>query len=102
MRRRSFIKKASLLAGGLTFLDQAALPAYTGPLKANPLPKWKGFNVLDFFSPSPTPSPRPTTEEHLMWMRDWGFDFVRIPMAYPHYLDFDRSRDIQPDEVYKI
>jgi aryl-phospho-beta-D-glucosidase BglC (GH1 family) len=35
-------------------------------------------------------------------MRDWGFDFVRIPMAYPSYLDIDRSRDIAPDDVYKV
>jgi endoglucanase len=100
MRRRSFIKNASVLASGLTLLSEVTVAART--VRANPLPKWKGFNVLDFFSPSPARSPRPTTEDHLLWMRDWGFDFVRIPMAYPHYLDFDRSRDIQPDEVYKI
>jgi aryl-phospho-beta-D-glucosidase BglC (GH1 family) len=35
-------------------------------------------------------------------MTDWGFDFVRLPMAYPSYLDIDRSRDIGPDEVYKV
>lgn len=35
-------------------------------------------------------------------MSDWGFDFVRIPIAYPYYLSFDRSRNITPEEVYKI
>jgi aryl-phospho-beta-D-glucosidase BglC (GH1 family) len=35
-------------------------------------------------------------------MSDWGFDFVRVPMAYPCYLDFDRSRDITPEEVYQF
>jgi endoglucanase len=34
-------------------------------------------------------------------MRDWGFDFVRLPMAYPRYLSFDRSRDITKEEIYK-
>jgi hypothetical protein len=29
-----------------------------------------------------------------------GFDFVRIPMAYPRYLSFDRTRDITKEEVY--
>jgi len=67
----------------------------------NALPKWKGFNVLDFFSPRPGRG-NPTTEEDLKWMRDWGFDFIRIPMAYPAYLEFDRSRDIRPDEVYQV
>jgi aryl-phospho-beta-D-glucosidase BglC (GH1 family) len=35
-------------------------------------------------------------------MKDWGFDFIRLPMAYPRYVDFDRSRHITPDEVCKI
>jgi aryl-phospho-beta-D-glucosidase BglC (GH1 family) len=35
-------------------------------------------------------------------MSDWGFAFVRIPMAYPSYLNIDRSRNITPDEVYQI
>jgi endoglucanase len=68
----------------------------------NPLPRWKGFNLLDFFSPSPGGSQRGSTEDDFKWMSDWGFDFVRIPMAYPSYLEFDRSRDITPDEVYQI
>ncbi|TDW99110.1 glycoside hydrolase family 5 protein [Dinghuibacter silviterrae] len=100
MRRRNFIKNAGLLAGGLAFLDHEALAAGTG--KTNPLPKWKGFNLLDFFSPNPAPYGHPTIEDHILWMRDWGFDYVRIPMAYPHYLQFDRSRDITTDEVYHI
>jgi aryl-phospho-beta-D-glucosidase BglC (GH1 family) len=37
-----------------------------------------------------------------MWMRDWGFDFVRIPMAYPSYLDIDHDKKITPEEVYRI
>ncbi len=37
-----------------------------------------------------------------MWMRDWGFDFVRIPIAYPYYLDIDRSKNITADDVYRI
>jgi endoglucanase len=35
-------------------------------------------------------------------MSDWDFNFVRIPMAYPSYLKFDRSRNINPGEVYNI
>ena len=69
----------------------------------NSLPRWKGFNLLDYFSPS---LPRnsnsdKTTEDDFKWMSDWGFDFVRLPMAYPRYLSFDRSKDITVEEVYK-
>jgi hypothetical protein len=35
-------------------------------------------------------------------MVDWGFDFVRLPMAYPRYVEFDRSKHISPEEVCKI
>lgn len=68
----------------------------------NKLPKWKGFNLLDFFSPDPKNSRPGTTEEHLQWMRDWGFDFVRLPIAYPYYLDIDRSRNITAEDTYKL
>ncbi len=101
--RRSFIKKAAVLTGGVSVSGQAVL-GMSGRLKdlQNPLPKWKGFNLMDFFSPNPQRAYGKSTEEDFKWMSDWGFDFVRIPMAYPAYLEFDRSRDITPDEVYQI
>lgn len=67
------------------------------------MPKWKGFNLLDFFAPNPTDNWFPITlEQHFKWMQDWGFDFVRIPIAYPTYLKIDRSRNITPEETYQI
>jgi len=100
MERRSFIKHTGLLAAGWSLASAAmAMPQ----IKRNTLPKWKGFNLLDFFTPGRAgTNPNKTTEAHFRWMRDWGFDFVRIPIAYPCYLSFDRSRNITPDEVYKI
>ena len=68
----------------------------------NKLPKWKGFNLTDFNTPNPSSNRRSTTEDHLKWMHDWGFDFVRLPIAYPYYLNFDRSKKITPEEVYQI
>jgi len=68
----------------------------------NALPRWKGFNLLDFFSPDPANARDATSEEYFKWMADWGFNFVRIPMAYPSYIDIDRSKNITPDDVYKI
>jgi aryl-phospho-beta-D-glucosidase BglC (GH1 family) len=100
LQRRTFIRNSSLAAAGLALpkID----PIELGKFSKNKLPKWKGFNLLDFFSPNPKPTSRPTTEDHFRWMRDWGFDFVRIPIAYPYYLDIDRSKNITPQDVYKI
>lgn len=101
MKRRSFIKNAGMLTLGYGLANTASAEQLRG-FHTNKLPAWKGFNLLDFFTPDPARSRTPTTEDQLRWMRDWGFDFVRIPMAYPTYLDIDRSKQITPEEVYKI
>ena len=99
--RRKFIKSSSLLVGGIGLAGTIGCTSQSTTVK-NKLPKWKGFNLLDFFSPNPNRTRPGTKEEYFKWMSDWGFNFVRIPMAYPSYIKFDRSRDITPDEVYQI
>ncbi|GAB2793154.1 cellulase family glycosylhydrolase [Rhabdobacter roseus] len=103
--RRAFLVQAGTLAAatlaggylpGGTLAAQVPRPA--APLK-NPLPRWKGFNLLDFFSPDPTQNRGGTSEEQLKWIADWGFDFIRLPMAYPSYVKFDRSKPITPEQV---
>lgn len=97
MDRRDFVKTATLAAAALSM----GTTSLTKP-KSNPIPQWKGFNLLDFFSPDPRFSRQPTPDDHLKWIRDWGFNFVRIPMAYPYYLDIDRTKNITEEDVYKI
>nr|WKN40326.1 cellulase family glycosylhydrolase [Tunicatimonas sp. TK19036] len=101
MSRRDFVKASSLSAVGIGLTGTSALAANTQRVK-NKIPQWKGFNLLDFFSPDPAHARPATTEEYFRWISDWGFDFVRIPMAYPSYLDIDRTKNITPDEVYNI
>lgn len=101
MNRRAFVKNTGLTALGIGLSGTAALATSTA-VTANKLPKWRGFNILDFFAPDPARSRKATPEEHFKWMQDWGFDFIRLPMAYPTYLDIDRTKDITPDDVYKI
>lgn len=100
MNRRDFLQYSSSasLALGIGNLD--TLSSFAKP--KNKIPAWKGFNLLDFFNPNPNQARPQTKEEHFKWMQDWGFDFVRIPMAYPYYLDIDRTKNISPDDVYKI
>ena len=101
MKRRHFLQTAG---AATTAVSLSGLSAFSSPASVkNPLPRWKGFNLLDYFAPSLNGGGRPqTTEEQFKWMADWGFDFVRLPMAYPRYLDFDQKRNITPDDVLKI
>ena len=67
------------------------------------LPAWRGFNLVDLEHPIiQEPSPRDTTEDDFRWMSDWGFDFIRLPMAYPRWVDYDQSKPITKDDIYKI
>jgi endoglucanase len=99
--RREFLYQSAALAAGLLAAPGIQSSVQAKPFK-NPLPRWKGFNLLDFFSPDPARVRPNTAEEHLKWISDWGFDFIRLPMAYPSYVKFDRSRPIRSDEVRAI
>ncbi len=102
MERRNFIKTTGLAAAGVGIAGNLAYSNASVAVK-NKLPRWKGFNLLDYFSPNPPARDNNgTTEEDFQWMSDWGFDFVRIPMAYPRYVKFDRSKNITPADIYNI
>lgn len=96
--RRTFIKNTAITTGGI-LLGASELTQATKP--KNKLPKWKGFNLLDFFNPDPT-KVKLTPEEYFKWIQDWGFDYIRIPMAYPAYIKFDRTRNILASETRNI
>ncbi len=49
----------------------------------NPLPRWRGFNLLEMYTANGTESFR---EEDFKWIADWGFDFVRLPLSYTLWL----------------
>jgi hypothetical protein len=99
MHRRQFVRDAGMTA----LASVAGIHALAGAGRtSNPLPRWKGFNLLDFFMPDPAKRYQFTTAEHLQWMRDWGFDFIRLPIAYPYYLDIDRSKPIVPEDALRF
>lgn len=95
--RRDFLKKSGLIAAAVSLGGTSTLTASENTIR-NKLPKWRGFNLLDFFSPDPEKG-RKNPEKYFQWMADWGFDFVRVPISYPAYLNFDRSRPILAEEV---
>src|SRR5512145_781552 len=58
-------------------------PAPTGPAQ-KVFPRWKGFNFTYFFNKWSDRSP---LEDDFRWMRDWGFDFIRLPSTYKFWTD---------------
>ncbi|MFN8255552.1 MAG: cellulase family glycosylhydrolase [Bacteroidales bacterium] len=102
INRRQFIKNTTLAAGAIAVSSPSFLGNASIVKSQNPLPQWKGFNLLDFFSPEPWDGSEKTTENDLKWMADWGFNFVRIPMSYPRYLNINKKEKIRPDQVTKF
>jgi endoglucanase len=98
--RRYFIKTS--LAGAAALVNVPTKNLFEA--QQNSIPRWRGFNLLDYFSPFAGPHDESyrTTEDDFRWMSDWGFDFVRLPMAYPRWIKFDRSKPIRPVDLYNI
>ncbi|MDR0796872.1 MAG: cellulase family glycosylhydrolase [Tannerella sp.] len=97
--RRDFLKTVT---AGVAFAGMPS-PFYscTTEIK-NKLPRWRGFNILDFFSPRPFSYRRfEAAVQDFQWMADWGFDFVRFPIAYPGYLKYNQASGIPitPEET---
>lgn len=104
LNRRDFLKTAGACAATLGLTGHIIGAEEKQKLAQTKIPRWRGFNLLDYFSPVAFGRGRNnTTEDDFRWMSDWGFDFVRLPMAYPRWLDYSRSQgDIKPDDMYKI
>lgn len=106
--RRTFIRNVGLaavaqLAGCTKVLPEIAARTQKANTGKNKLPKWKGFNIPDYFQPDPWYVGTPTPEEYFKWVAGWGFDFIRIPMAYPAYLNITpQQKYITAEDVYKI
>jgi len=102
--RRSFLKTAGAATALVGMSGKLALASTAVTGISNPIPRWRGFNLLDYFGPIAQKgnSSSATTEDDFRWMADWGFDFVRIPMAYPRYIKFDHSKDVTPKDVLNI
>jgi len=107
--RRGFLKKtaacgAAAVAGGAAMAKVATTEAGSAE---NALPRWRGFNMLSFFQAFSRQASRrdgAVPENELRWIRDWGFDFVRIPMDYWLWVDCDwrKTRKISPADAMKI
>ena len=72
-------------------------------------PKWYGFNLLEYFSTDPDwmkyfpyQNDGMFREDDLRWIRDWGFNWVRLPMDYRFWTDSQDLFKIHEENVIPI
>jgi endoglucanase len=104
IHRREFLKAAGTIAAACGTTRSPVHAAWIQKPAQSVIPRWRGFNLLDYFTPAPGRGANraATTEDDFRWMSDWGFDFVRLPMAYPRWIDFDSTKPIRPEDMVKI
>jgi endoglucanase len=102
-RRRFLIASGSLAALASTRPTRAAAEE---PPRKNPIPRWRGFNLLNYFQGlgGGDVNDMAIPDDDFRWIRDWGFDFARIPMDYWLWIksDWRATRKLQPEDVLKI
>jgi hypothetical protein len=102
VNRRDLLKylgSSALLAALPAFKEPSLAAAATherGAAAASPSinPKWYGFNLLEYFSTDPDwmkyfpyRNDGMFLEDDFRWIRDWGFNWVRLPMDYRFWTD---------------
>ncbi|NLN92659.1 MAG: cellulase family glycosylhydrolase [Candidatus Hydrogenedens sp.] len=89
-------------------LSTAALTWAVSPARADTeaheptapaLPKWYGFNLLEKFM---MPYCGPFQEKDFILIQELGFNFVRLPMDYRHWVDPDNWTDFKEDVLKEI
>ena len=88
MERRNFLKAMIGLSSACMISGWPQELSAKAKLKDN---KWRGFNLLNYFTAG---YPKPFDEEEFKWIRDWGFNFVRLPLSYWNWS--------KPGEYYKM
>ncbi|MCF7976113.1 MAG: cellulase family glycosylhydrolase [Phycisphaerae bacterium] len=103
--RRAFLKTVGAVAAGAALGTVAQAQTEKKPAQTA-IPRWRGFNLVDFFQAFDRGerSAGMVSEDDLKWIRDWGFDFIRLPMDYWLWIDTNwrETRKLAPDDMHKI
>ena len=119
--RRSLLKSAAAIASatmfpfgfaGAAFSKQntsATKPSSSDSRAPAKNPKWYGFNLLEYFSTDPDwmkyfpyKDDGMFLEDDFRWIRDWGFNWVRLPMDYRFWTDSHDLFKIHEESVIPI
>ncbi len=72
-------------------------------------PRWYGFNLLEYFSTDPDwmkhfpyQNDGMFKEDDFRWIRDWGFNWVRLPMDYRFWTDPNDLLKIDEKKIERI
>jgi endoglucanase len=97
MNRRTFLKSAGAGAVLLPGVLAAEAPS------ARKLPRWRGFNLLEKFTRRREGNPA-FQEFDFAVMKEWGFDFARLPMTYLCWADGDPAnwKKLREEELKHI
>ena len=96
--RRDFLKTIGIGAAAIAVPGGRAAAQGDQPKPAQTaIPRWRGFNLLNFFQAFDRgeSSDCMVKEDDCRWIRDWGFDFIRLPMDYWLWVDSDWRIDPQ-------
>lgn len=87
--------------------DNRSSQAPTSTLVKNP--RWYGFNLLEYFSTDPDwmkyfpyKNDGMFLEDDFRWIRDWGFNWVRLPMDYRFWTDPNDLLKIRDDKIEPV
>lgn len=97
LARRAFLRGVAVSAAGLAL--SGANPHSDGRPACARLPRWRGFNLLEKFVVA---NNRRFVEEDFAWIRELGFDFVRLPMDYRCWSDATDWRQIDEAALKEI
>jgi len=81
MKRRTFLRTTALATAALASSPVPGTAAATAKALAAKLPRWRGFNLTEKFIARPEGNP-PFAESDFALVREWGFDFARLPLSY--------------------
>ncbi|MBT7098878.1 twin-arginine translocation signal domain-containing protein, partial [Candidatus Poribacteria bacterium] len=76
LTRRQFLGVTAAAAAGCA-LPQIQSMGSDDTMNASKLPRWRGFNLLEKFTHWEN---KPFVESDFLMMKEWGFDFVRLPL----------------------
>lgn len=109
MNRREFLKDAALFCAANAARAQTALSAGRTPsvvqegVSPARIPRWRGFNLQGRFALPERPYSGPAFDEFdFATMKEWGFDFARLPLNYWAWGNRENWTEIREEPLKEI